>query len=920
MLQVGEMVATVAAGTSAEYYIASSDYYIGGSEPAGRWVAVGVDIGVRAGSVVEREPFERLHAAIDADGRSLLSSNGLKKHVGGYDITFSAPKTCSILWALADDELRAKIEEAQAGAVEAALKAVEANAAFCRSGKDGIHREKVKLTVAVFQHGDARPALHSDGQIFSDCALHSHAIVGNIARKFGQGASSSVDDDSSSTEPKRHGALDGKAIFAWKMAAGAVYHAQLSKNFQDLGFAVTDVGKNGIWEVAGIAPQLKSYFSARRGEIEDELKVAGTDSASAPALAAAITKVTRRAKQERQQDRFAFWQQRSRDIGFERSAVIETCMAAGRERHALLENADREAIIQARLAALPNQLTEHESTFERRHLYAAVAAAFVGTGEGSERVEREVDNFITTKAVLTLDHDVWGHQVCTTPEILRIESEIGEMTARLSRKSASAPPPSFVDDLIRKHSLSNEQADAVRAATSGARITILEGAPGSGKTTALRAITGSWAHTNSNYRVIGAGTAWKVAHALRDELAIDARATDAWLVGAEHGVPFLDEKTVLIVDEAGQLSSRQMHHILSAVEAADAKGLDPHLILVGDRNQLQSVGAGPGLALAANVSPVQSVAKIVRQHEQWARDAVTAFGRGDAGEALEAFDRRGLLHETVGPKATVRAMVDAWEAHQQTTPGHSLLIAKTNTQVRAIAAEVRARLRQRDAIRGEDVTLKAVTSSNLTVPLPLAEGDRIRFLSRIKVGGIETINGTEATVESIHSAGDERFDITVRTGAGRFSFSTDEIADDEGRVKLTHAYATTIHGAQGCTTNRAFVWLSPEMDRHSALVASSRARNATDLFCDRKALDARIVAERPLFERSRADEIDPISRRTYLAGQLARSGFKRSSLDILVAAQARDAAQQHHEAEHIPEHIAAKASRKRTDSREMSLE
>lgn len=914
------MVATVAAGTSAEYYIASSDYYIGGSEPAGRWIVAGVGIGVRAGTVVEREPFERLHAAVDSEGRFMLSSKSGKKHVGGYDITFSAPKSVSILWALADDGLRAKIEAAQAGAVEAAIKAVEANAAFCRSGKDGIQREKVQLTVAVFQHGEARPALHSDGQVFADCALHSHAVTLNIARKFGGHASESADEELSGAKRKRYGALDGKAIFAWKMAAGAAYHAQLAKNFQDIGFAVGGIGKNGIWEVVGIDPRLKSYFSARRGEIEDELELAGADSASAPALAAAITKATRKAKQEQRQDRFAFWQQCSRDIGFDRDAVIDSCLAAGREQQILLENADREGLIQARLASIPDQLTQHESTFERRHLYATVATALVGTGESAKRIEIEVDRFIATGAVVTLDRDAWGHQVFTTPEILRIESEIGEIAARLSRKSSSAPPPSIVNDLIRKHGLNNEQADAARAATSGARITILEGAPGVGKTTALTAITGSWAHVDVGHHVIGASTAWKIAHALRDELAIDARATDSWLVGAERGVPFLDKNTVLIVDEAGLLSSRQMHAILSAVEAADARGLNPHLILVGDRNQLQSVGAGPGLALAANFSPVQSVGRIVRQHEQWARDAVTAFGRGDAGDALAAFDSRGLFHETAGPKATVRAMVDAWEAHEKTAPGQSLLIAKTNTQVRAISAEVRARLRQQGKIRGEDIPLKAVTSSNLTVPLSLAEGDRIRFLTRIKVGGIEVINGTVGTVEAIHAADDERFDISVRTDAGRFEFFTDEIADDQGRVKITHAYATTIYGAQGCTTDRAFVWLSPEMDRHSILVAASRARNATDLFCDRKSLETRIVASLPISERSAADEIDATSRRTYLAGQLSRSAFKRSSLAILLAAQARDAEQQHHEVELTPERKVAKASNRRPPSREMSLE
>jgi hypothetical protein len=78
------------------------------------------------------------------------------------------------------------------------------------------------------------------------------------------------------------------------------------------------------------------------------------------------------------------------------------------------------------------------------------------------------------------------------------------------------------------------------------------------------------------------------------------------------------------------------------------------------------------------------------------------------------------------------------------------------------------------------------------------------------------------------------------------------------------------------------------------------------------------MAELPLSERSHANEIDPISRRTYLAGQLARSGFKRSSLDILVAAQAREAEPQRHEAERTPERKAAKTIRKQSNSREMS--
>ena len=115
----------------------------------------------------------------------------------------------------------------------------------------------------------------------------------------------------------------------------------------------------------------------------------------------------------------------------------------------------------------------------------------------------------------------------------------------------------------------------------------------------------------------------------------------------------------------------------------------------------------------------------------------------------------------------------------------------------------------------------------------------------------------------------------------RFSFRPDEIADQHGRAKLAHAYATTIYGAQGLTTDRAFVLLSPDMDRHAVYVAARRAREKTEFFIDRRALDARIRADLPLSEKSRRPDIDDQARRAFLVGKLARSGLKQTTLDIL---------------------------------------
>ena len=272
------MVATISAGTTASYYLSLTDYYVGGYEPKGRWTCLGFEAGLEIDATVDGRDFERLHAGLGLDGRLLAAQTGGKpEKVGGYDVTFSMPKSISVLHFLVDDDLKAKIEAVQQHAVNQALAMLDSHAAFCRSGKEGQRRERVSLTVATFQHGEARPGQHVDGRLFADPQLHHHAVIMNLGLK----------------SSGKFGALDGKALFRWKMAAGAHYHLELSKGLIDLGFSISEIGKNGTFEVSGIDQKLREYFSARRHEIEDELEATGLTSAQAPALAAQITRTTR---------------------------------------------------------------------------------------------------------------------------------------------------------------------------------------------------------------------------------------------------------------------------------------------------------------------------------------------------------------------------------------------------------------------------------------------------------------------------------------------------------------------------------------------------------------------------------------------------------------------------------------------------
>lgn len=866
------MVATIASGTTATYYSKQSEYYLGGGEPAGRWITSTNNFGVTHGATVDNALFERLHAGLDEDGAPLLSSKAEGAgRVGGIDLTLSAPKSVSVLYALADADMRSAIERAQQVACEATIGFLDRNATFCRRGKNGVRLERASLTVASFQHGEARPVAHKDGRVFADPNLHTHAVILNSAVR----------------EDGTIGALDARHLFTNKMAAGAVYHLALASELQKLGFAIGDIGKNGIFEVvvpwidgdrnAELAKEftaLQKHFSARRREIEQAIGAQDLTTADAPALAAAIALGTRSTKQEeRGVDRFALWAEEAASF-----IDIDRLIAKLRSPRTQDRTA-QDRLIAERLAEVPGHLTETESVFERRQLHAAVATALVGTGADAIRVEQEADRLIGAGHVVQLGQDALQQPVYSTPEQIQIERELLTLAEWLVDERRDAPDPDVVVQICREHGLSAEQTRAALMATTSTAIAVIEGAAGSGKTTTLAAIVAAYSGQSGvagahlkRWRVIGSATAWKIARELQT-LGIEAKATDAWL--AQTTLPFLDANTVLVVDEAGLLSARQMRDILSAAATAGAK-----VILVGDHEQLQAIGAGPGLSIVAAITDTARIDTIVRQREAWMRTAVTDFAKGRAEDGLRAFEARNLLTLSVGEKATVQRIVDAWEDTQRVVSNPSvLLIAKTNTQVRALNDEARVRLRRDGRITGDEVGIATVTPSGHGQTLNFAVGDRIRFL--VRHDELIVINGTTATITYIDDRETPDPTLHVEIGGRLAQFRVSELADEHGRVRMGHAYSTTIYGAQGLTTDQAFVWASPSMTRHDAYVAFSRARDHLEIFADTREIDAQARLDLSLSERLHAT-VTPEQRLDWLAGRLSRLHVKTCTLDPML--------------------------------------
>jgi conjugative relaxase-like TrwC/TraI family protein len=862
------MVASIGKGTVAQYYLRRTEYYLTGQEPVGIWLTSSPDLGIAVGQEIKADIFEKVHAGLGPDGKSLLANEpGGKKRVSGYDLTLSAPKSVSILFALVDDETRAAIERVQYEAAQAVVAMLNQEAAFIRRGHDGTVIQRTSLIVGAFQHGEARPAVHSDGRVFSDMDLHTHLCVANLGRR-------KTFSESTEDERRYYNAIDGRAIYAAKMLSGSYYHLALSSGLQKLGFEVRVTGKNGIFEVFGpdgkliVDDDTKRWFSSRRSKIEERLAEYDLVTGEAIQLAAAVGKATRLSKSDTTKDRFELW----REVATERGIDCSTFAAHMRSDREMTQ-VERETLIAERLADLPLALTEQESVFERRAFLAAIASALVGTGADTSRIMAEADRMLSTSAIVKLGQDIYGHGLYSTPDMVAIEKRLQTTARQLAARKWASVDRTLVEQECGNKGLSAEQQHAVLAATEDTAISICEGAAGAGKTVAFSILCDQYAALGKT--VLGGAISWRTCQMMNESLGINAYAIDSLLARIDVGQQVLNRDTVLVIEECGQIGSRAMDKLLMAVTKSHAK-----IVFIGDSEQLQPISAGPALKILTSEIIPARIETIVRQRDQWARDAARAFGKGDAAKALALYAEKDLIRECVGAKETMRVAVDDYlEAKQATPERMHLLIAKSNKTVRALNTELRGRMRHAGELSGPDYAIEVGDASGRPYRLALALGDKIRFGIRQDAIGKGVINGTTGKITDILAEPDGYLTVTAMIDGYSATFSTRQLVDKAGRVRLGHDLAITAYSSQGLTAETATVVLDASYDRNNSYVAMSRARGATRIVYDAGLVEVQRASDLP-FDEAPATATSQ-ARLSFLAGRISRANLKTSTLGML---------------------------------------
>ncbi|MFN8163686.1 MAG: MobF family relaxase [Solirubrobacterales bacterium] len=764
----------------------AEDYYSGEGEAAGEWIGEAAALLGLEGQVGEDQLVAMLTGRNPVNGEPLLSMRGVRGEgpVPGFDLTFSAPKSASLLWALGGPVAALEVQAAHREAVDAALSYLQREACWTRRGAGGAEFVKGNgYLAAAYRHRSSRNG---------DPQLHTHVLIANAT----QGPDG------------RWTRLYHPAIYDHATTASYIYEAHLRHELtQRLGVRWQEVRK-GIAEIEGFADSHLRAFSTRRTEI---LEAAGPD-ASARSMQVA-TLATRKPKESGvgRGELLERWRERANEIGLSHEVI---------ERTFDPERSLRPGAAEARTVStwqVDRAVSAAASHFDRRDAIQAVAGLLPEGAPGAE-VELMADAYLASESVIQIAESAKGPRF-TTRRIWELEREA---LAAIERMQAQQPTPAgelaAARVLHARPTLKADQREMVRCLLSDPEgVAVVIGEAGTGKTYAVVAAAEGWVQAGIELRA--ASPTWRAANVLRDE-GLPATSVASLLLEldrAQHegGDSGLAQGSVLLIDEAGMVDSATLARLVSHAEAAEAK-----LVLLGDPEQLGEIEAGGLFRAIADRSESIRLDEVIRHEHDLDRDAAKRIREGEGREALALY--RSAERVTISPDADARreAMVRDWlESYERGED--AVMIAKRNAEVAKLNVMAREVRRQEGKLGTQEIEVGEAR---------FAAGDQV--ITRINDRQADIYNRERWRIAEV-DAEQHRVVLEGVDQAKRVEVGTDYLSRTNPHSEapaLEHAYAVTTYSAQGATVDRAFVMADPSMDKQELYVASSRSRKETHLY------------------------------------------------------------------------------------------
>jgi conjugative relaxase-like TrwC/TraI family protein len=776
-------------------------------------------------------------------------------HRVGFDLTFSAEKSFSVLFAAASPEERDRLRDAHTRAVDDALSFLEERVET-RRGKAGKDVIGVKgLVVSKHLHAGSRDL---------DPQIHTHCLCYGIA----QG------------NDGKWGTFDAIELYRNKMAAGALYRAALAHSLQELGYGIEkrpELDAHGeetgriYFRVAGVSDNVCEAFSKRRAALLDyQQKHGGT--AQQACLA------TRRHKDEPSYDELtSIWSASLDAMRQQDPTMFRTSEELKGRQNVLGERVDDAKILE--------RLHEKESIFTKEALMERVALEHIGRMSPKE-ILREADTFVKRAGIeavapepihiddrgrtLARRHTVDRY---ASKDILVLEQAVVDRAKARQNDEGVRVDRQKVDDAVKAYeqergfTLTTEQrraVDWITMETGG--LAALQGRAGTGKT----AVAGAWiaAMKADGRGVIGAAVGWDAAKKLESESGITSYSTKSLIGQLDRGKLKLSPRSVVVLDEAGMAGLQTVARLQEHCDRAGAK-----LVLQGDLKQLQPVDAGSPFRLAIDSVGERSLTDIRRQRSLSDRDTAAAF-YADGGQTLRSRAENRRLGANVLSRLQTNGQIEAYASQKEAMGAlvadyladaaparEKLVIAGKRADVHALNIAVREQLRKSGQLGREEHSFDVLDRGEART-MAVSIGDRVRFGKKDMALGV--VNGNVGVVEGFGQDDEGRQTMTVRLES--------DIPKDEGRrvcvapqqyKNLQHAYASTVHKAQGQGKEKVFHLADTGMtDRQVSLVAFTRTKGAYKLYGSDTDLDPQFLAERMGTDRMKANAIEALKKET----------------------------------------------------------
>jgi conjugative relaxase-like TrwC/TraI family protein len=784
--------------------------------------------------VVDETHFARLCAGKHpiTNERLTMRDKGAKRRVC-YFGQISVPKDVSVAFLVGGDK---RIEDWWKDAVQETLTEIEQVTAT-RVRKRGAQTDRItaNMIAGMVTHDTSRAL---------DPQLHTHVCIMNATYDEVE---------------KRWKGIQPSGYYRYESFFREVSYNKLAEKMIEAGY-VLERSRSIGFNIRGFPSKCRETFSKRREEIE---RVAAVEKTRNQDRLQSIAVRTRAAKKQVDPDVLkANWREESR----EHLPTVQKVIAQAAGVRRMEPISEGEAV-----ASASAHHFERKSVVDERILLRE--ALIAGRGRVSlEKLRKEVNRKVETGSLLRHENQVTSKQAK--------DMEMAYITWAFQGRDQFA---ALGNASKLETSLGDDQRTAVQAIlASKDRLAILQGDAGTGKTTSLRAIIKGIEAQGS--LVFACAPSSGATDVLRQELTAQAETLQQLLVNVD-----LQQRLkgrVLIVDEAGLISTRQMHDLCVVAQQQGCR-----VLLVGDIKQHASVEAGDALRALQKFAqvPVAGLTQIRRQQDPEYRKAVALLAQGEAYQAFGQLDRLGAVREEKDFRALLEKAADAYSA--QVAAGKSCVaISPVWSEVHAFTREVRQRLKETTALHGEEVSCTTLSSLQLTREScsqvetyqpgdvlmfhravgPFAKHEAVKVIAKNwKALSVQRADGSPVVFDPRSSAS---FDVGVsremtlmagerlliQSNCKEAKVKNGDIVevvswDETGAIKLkdgrqlpayfrqfTYGYASTSHAAQGKTVDHGFLILGDEgmkaANLRQAYVSNSRFRMSQTIFTtDKKA-------------------------------------------------------------------------------------